>query len=87
MISERPLEYTSAVSHVLIPRSKACLSNGNASSSFRTQGCQSEEPKVIAPKMIFETLRPDVPRLWYVSASHATKRKEKDDFGERKEQK
>ena len=51
------------VSHVLIPDLYACSSSGKLSASFKTHGCHSVEPKLIAPRMTFETLRPDLPKL------------------------
>ena len=51
------------VSHVLIPLLYACSRIGKAASSFRTQGCHLSVPKLIAPRMTFETFRPDLPRL------------------------
>jgi hypothetical protein len=51
------------VSHVLMPLLYACSRIGRAASSFRTQGCHLSVPKLIAPRMTFETFRPDLPRL------------------------
>jgi hypothetical protein len=51
------------VSHVLMPLLYACSRIGKAASSFRTQGCHLSVPKLIAPRMTFETFRPDFPRL------------------------
>jgi hypothetical protein len=51
------------VSHVLMPLLYACSRIGKAASSFRTQGCHLSVPKLIAPRMTFETFRPDLPRL------------------------
>lgn len=58
------------VSHVLMPLLYACSRIGKAASSFRTQGCHLSVPKLIAPKMTFETFRPDLPRLQKSATVH-----------------
>ena len=52
------------VSQVLIPTLYACSSSGRASSSFKTQSCHAGSPYDMAPRITFETFRPDFPRLW-----------------------
>jgi hypothetical protein len=61
---ESPLQkLTHTVSQVLMPFLYACSRMGKASSSFNTQGCHSELPKPMVPKMTLDTFRPDFPRL------------------------
>jgi hypothetical protein len=56
--------WSSTVSHVLIPKSKARLSTGRASVSGSVQPIILEgSPKDIAPRITFETFRPDFPNL------------------------
>lgn len=49
--SDLPFEYVSATSHVLMPRSKAYLRTGRASSLSRSYGCQFLSPNLIHPRM------------------------------------
>jgi hypothetical protein len=67
------IEHT--VSHVLIPHLYACSRRGRLSFSFKTQGCHSELPYDIAPRMILETFRPDLPKLPNVSHGTESPRK------------
>jgi hypothetical protein len=66
------------VSHVLIPTLYACSSSGRASSSFRTQSCHAGSPYDMAPRMTFETFRPDFPRLYGHDVSVSNSRWRKD---------
>lgn len=63
IFAARSVERT--VSQVLIPMLYACSNKGSASSSSRTHFAHCFVPYDIAPKMILETLRPELPKRLY----------------------
>jgi len=63
--SDSPFEYMLAVSKKFTPSSSARSTIAFPSSSSRTHSRQSESPKLIQPRQIFETVVPVLPSVVY----------------------